>query len=636
VQNDSGPALPEPHPAPSRPAPRPDPLNPLRTLLQSADRPTLLLVDPSVEGQLASVSVEGVTTVGLADAGSKVDGPWATVVLAAADRAALRASVGLVPLVGNVFGVAVWLAESAQPLVAEARPEWPPLASLTARRGPRGSVLTVATFVSRFAGKPLLTELVRQSTPGRDASGGLFVASTTGRGAAGDADVRVFESAADAAAAELDVPPDVVLADSLPDSPLPVHEVIGRAPLVVTPEPGFGPLDERVLTPIGFKPMWKSPAVELTVAAGRVLVGEKVVDPARGVTERIADKLRTVQGVRVNVPDSAVDHLTLAKVLAGLALAGVPVVGAAPTGCAPFLGERLSALLDVPVDLDDALAREEHSVLLRRAAYDDHGTLAWRARVAGRAGVRFAGWPSVSVVLATKRPHQLEFALRQIARQRGLALGSDLEVVIAAHGWEPDEDVVREQLGAAATVLARPADEMFGDVLQAAVRAASGDVLLKLDDDDWYGPDVITDLLRARHYSGSEVTGMPAQYTYLQPVDTTIRRSDRTEFYARFVAGGTLMIDRDLLRDVGGFRSSRRYVDASLLEAVRAVGGRVYRTHGLGYVMRRTGEGHTWEPGLDYFLDDERVGTTTPGFVPSRLLEADPVDAPAPAHVTRS
>jgi hypothetical protein len=616
--------------------PRPDPLNPLRALLASANRPTLLLVDPSAARAVSSLEVEGVTTVGLAEAGAKVEGPWETVVLAAADRAALRASVGLLPLVGNVFTVAIWLLESAQPMVAEARPEWPRLAGLTARRGPRGSVLTVAEFVSKFAGKPLLTDLVRQSTPGRDAQGGLFIASTTGRGAAGDADVRVLDDVAEAADPEADVPPDVVLADRQPATPLPVHEVIGRAPVVITPEPGFGPLDERVLTPIDFKPNWKRPPVPLTVSAGRVVLGEKAIDPARGVTERMVEQLRPAQGVRVDVADASLSAdvpVVLAKVLAGLALAGVPVVGPAPSATRALLGDRLSAVLSESVDLDDPLAREEHSVLLRRAGYDDHGTLAWRTRVAGRAGVRFAGWPSVSVVLATKRPHQLEFALRQIARQRGLALGTDLEVVIAGHGWQPDEAVVRKHLGTAATVLARPADEYFGDVLQAGVRAASGDVLLKFDDDDWYGPDVITDLLRARHFSGSELTGMPAQYTYLQPVATTIRRSDRVEFYARFVAGGTMMVDRDLMRDVGGFRSVRRYVDASLLEAVRAVGGRVYRTHGLGYVMRRTGEGHTWEPGLDYFLDDDRVGTTTAGFVPSRLLEADPVDLPSPGPV---
>ena len=41
------------------------------------------------------------------------------------------------------------------------------------------------------------------------------------------------------------------------------------------------------------------------------------------------------------------------------------------------------------------------------------------------------------------------------------------------------------------------ADVLFGDVLRAATDAAAGDVVVKMDDDDWYGPDVVADLLAA-------------------------------------------------------------------------------------------------------------------------------------------
>ena len=59
------------------------------------------------------------------------------------------------------------------------------------------------------------------------------------------------------------------------------------------------------------------------------------------------------------------------------------------------------------------------------------------------------------------------------------------------------------------------------------------------------------------------------------------------------------MVDRGLLHEVGGFRSVRRHVDAQLIAAVRAAGGATYRTHGLGYVLRRTDSGHTWQADLD-------------------------------------
>jgi hypothetical protein len=54
---------------------------------------------------------------------------------------------------------------------------------------------------------------------------------------------------------------------------------------------------------------------------------------------------------------------------------------------------------------------------------------------------------------------------------------------------------------------------------------------------------------------------------------------------------------------------------------VHASGGTVYRTHGLGYVLRRTASGHTWHADADYFLDPERLGEQWSGFVPSRLME---------------
>ena len=283
-------------------------------------------------------------------------------------------------------------------------------------------------------------------------------------------------------------------------------------------------------------------------------------------------------------------------------------------GLSPALLQALRA----DVDLGDPLAREEHSLLLRRAAYD---------AVTARAGG--AAQASVSVLLATRRADMLDFALAQVARQRGVA---DLELVLAPHGFDPDPQRVRDLVGpgVAVQVLPQPAETLFGDVLEAASRAAGGDVVLKMDDDDWYAPDVIADLLRARGYSGAEMVGMPAELHYLTEQDLTVKRGHPSEFYARFVAGGTMLLDRAVLREVGGFRAVRKYVDAQLISAVLAAGGEVYRTHGLGYVLRRNPTGHTWQVDLDYLLDPQRTVATWPGFHPSRLLEADPRHLPVP------
>ncbi len=65
-----------------------------------------------------------------------------------------------------------------------------------------------------------------------------------------------------------------------------------------------------------------------------------------------------------------------------------------------------------------------------------------------------------------------------------------------------------------------------------------------------------------------------------------------------------------------------RSIDTQLLIAVMRGGGRIYRGHGLGYVLRRTGGGHTWSEDMAFFLRN-RIQQWF-GWRPSALLEGEP------------
>ena len=99
----------------------------------------------------------------------------------------------------------------------------------------------------------------------------------------------------------------------------------------------------------------------------------------------------------------------------------------------------------------------------------------------------------------------------------------------------------------------------------------------------------------------------------------SVRLGAPSEVYRGFVAGGTMLVERGMLHEVGGFRRVRRHVDAQLIHAVRVAGGEIYRSHGLGYVLRRTDSGHTWQADLGDLRD--RAVETWPGFRPGRLME---------------
>ncbi len=581
--------------------PAPHPLDDVRL-----PGPTLVLVDDS-DG-LALDALQGIEDVPGIEPQivtlSALTGPlkgWGSVLVVAADRSRLRRMASAVPLLGQCKVVACWLTDSPTPWVLVPRPEWPRLVHLAAREAGDRGVLTVVRFASGARAQLVVMEMARQAAGAGDTTHGGLVVAYAGRPAAPGLDARsvLLTDVTDAGDADRDVPPDVVIAQRGGD--VAVHHVIDRAPAVVT-DPGPEPVDERVFNPIGFRKDWDHPVVDLA----RISRGP--------VTEGVVAAARAFQGVRLTTETPTADLLALA-------ISGVPLVTGGVIDVAPPLAEAL----DAPVDLDDALRREEHSLRVRRAAFDHHSTLAWRSALATRAGVRHVGLPAVSALLATRRPQMLDFALRQIARQRG----ADVELVLAAHGFEPDRDAVRRALGDRPhQVLTFDESDFFGDVLTGAARAASSDVLLKVDDDDWYAPDAVHDLLMARRFSGADVVGMPSEFVYLHRDDLTVRRIHPSEIFARFVAGGTLLMDRGLLRSMGDFRRVRRFVDAQLLAGVEAAGGRIYRTHGLGYILRRTGEGHTWVRDDEEFRRPDIVASEWKGFLPSLALEVDPLDRP--------
>jgi hypothetical protein len=319
--------------------------------------------------------------------------------------------------------------------------------------------------------------------------------------------------------------------------------------------------------------------------------------------------LRPLRGLEVEWPEA---QAPLDGLLA-LAAAGVPLTARyappwAPAGLAALLTDR--TWLDHAADgtsrcLAD-LRREEHSVRLRRLAHPVPA-------------------PSVSIVMATKRPGLAGAALTQMERQRGVAA----EVLLGLHGVAYEQ--VREAVeGCALPVkwIEAAGSVPFGEVLNRAAALADGDHLAKWDDDDWYGPHHLSDLFMALTYARADVVGTTAEFFYLEPLKTTIRRttfasgaSYPSEVWSDHVAGGTIMLPLAKFQEIGGFPKVLRAVDLEFLKAAHQAGARIYRTHGLGYVLRRgLTEQHTWQLPLAHFL--KVAANQWRGFRPSRLMEA--------------
>ncbi len=312
------------------------------------------------------------------------------------------------------------------------------------------------------------------------------------------------------------------------------------------------------------------------------------------------DRIRSARaalGVRVGRVDGAGSAARLLELTAS----GVPVLLGDTEGAVHWLGADLVvALAGIDEgDLTDPTFREAVSVAQRRTTLNTHSLPARLAQVRANAGLPVQPAPSVSVVVSTNRPALVQRIVRIVAAQDH----PEKELVLALHGdgFDAHDPVAPEDLQL--KVLRASADTVFGHVLSQASAMAEGEWVAKMDDDDWYGTEHLSDLILAADYSGADLVGKGSEFVYLEGLDVTLRRGlGAGEAPSRTLSGGTLLVGAAVLREVCGWRGVSRGVDVALIDDVAQVGGTIWRTHPFGYLLSRTTSAHTWRIDDSYFL----------------------------------
>ena len=405
---------------------------------------------------------------------------------------------------------------------------------------------------------------------------------------------------------------DAILADSRSEA------AGGRAPcawLDEHPQLAVPAFDPAIDNPIG----WVRDVEPRVLALGRpsALPPGSRARRAVGLEERGA--LRHCH----HVEDCAAFHPGVeqrAGALARLAARGVPVrlTDADPDPALErLLGSELGRLMRADVARCGAAGRETLSIALRRAALREHSLAARARQVCQAAGTAAPDAPLVSVLLATRRPELLGHAVASVARQDY----PRLELVLALHGAGFGGGRVRAALAGfphRVRVLRADAAQPLGRVLASAARAAAGDLLAKMDDDDAYGREHLWDLALAQAYSGAALVGKFPAVAYLAREGRTARaRWVPDEVWSGSITGGAMLIQRAALERAGGWRAQPRHVDSALVEDVLRSGGSVYRTHHQGYVLVRHGGRHTWRrPDAEFLADAESVSPGWPAKLP--------------------
>ncbi len=361
--------------------------------------------------------------------------------------------------------------------------------------------------------------------------------------------------------------------------------------------------------------MWR-PSVDLSDfnPIGRA-VDTSQIGTAGNDTALTPDELRQLAAVRIPMslpPDSQVDEAL--KALA----CGTPVaVDQASSVLRLLEGEGVVSIPDAApltvgrLGFDQPYAYERASTDAHRLAFWGHSTEAVVDGYIRQLGFRTEPHPSVSILLVTKRPHLVLEALAFVALQKY----SNFEVVVGIHGAEEDSlltDRIRDACTHVSSVKYFDSGSPFGEVLDELVDTCSGRLVAKFDDDDWYSPHHLGDLVAGWILTRADVVGKTANFAYLEASDRTLGYDDELQYRrVEHIPGGTMLAPRDVLTDYR-FGRSTRAIDSVLLRKIRADGGYLYSTTRQGF-MRRRHQGHTAGFDDDWFVRRAH-GRTLPGL----------------------
>lgn len=216
---------------------------------------------------------------------------------------------------------------------------------------------------------------------------------------------------------------------------------------------------------------------------------------------------------------------------------------------------------------------------------------------------------NVSVLLSTRRPDQLSHVLDQLACQ----IDVELQVLLGAHCWTVTSEhlALAEERGIHLTPVELDENWTLGECLNALKSRAECDLVAKMDDDDFYGPNYLADLWSAQRFSGADILGKSARYVYLEGRDETVFVSGwGSHRFTPFVAGPTLTMTRELSGQLDfGARSTGE--DTQFLRDAASMGARIYASDPFNFLQWRAARvtHHTWQVGEDEFADSTVVGS---------------------------
>lgn len=202
----------------------------------------------------------------------------------------------------------------------------------------------------------------------------------------------------------------------------------------------------------------------------------------------------------------------------------------------------------------------------------------------------------VSVITCTNKSEYVDSIFANYDRQQ--YEDKELIIILNSDGLNLEEWREKAKSYPDVTVYQVDETEPLGVCLNYGIEKAKFDYISKFDDDDYYGPAFLEDLMNAFEYTDADIVGKCASYIYFENGNTlALYGESREHSYTDLVLGPTMIVKREVFDRVPWPTDRRQGSDSEFLRRSVKNGFKIYSADRFNYVyMRRSSSGlHTWQ-----------------------------------------
>jgi len=203
--------------------------------------------------------------------------------------------------------------------------------------------------------------------------------------------------------------------------------------------------------------------------------------------------------------------------------------------------------------------------------------------------------PGVTVITSTIRESCLDNILKNYHSQ--LYPKKELIIIINKNSIDLDDWLEKTKSYKDIRIYKIDEEKTLGECLNYGVEMSSYEYISKFDDDNYYAPNFITDLVTAAGYSKADIIGKMSFFIYFEESKTlAINFYNRENRFVDFLSGSAILIDKRVFDSIQ-FPHISRGEDTRFLNQCKEKGFKLYSADKYNYVCVRRGnmEDHTWK-----------------------------------------